>query len=586
MKEFIALVIIFWVPPFFAILRNILWDVYFWQIKEFRWDRFWVHLRWDQEELNREPLATGLKFISFAFVSLVFVHPLSAIIGIILAFLTWTNELYIFLSHLLNGKLKRPSLKNPRSIIILGLFLVTLFSVIAYITLPFSVFEDRTDDVRYVYFADIIDNKDIQNIEIIFPDVYLLLSISTLTALFIDLASPFIITLFVGITFPIARIRRKFLIFKARNHLKQLGNKLVVIGITGSQGKTTTKEILYNLLKNHYNVAKTPANQNTDVGVAQAILKHLKEDTQIFIVEMGALRKNEIKDICRLIPPDIAIVTDVDVQHMGIFGSQVKLFEAKSEIVRFKKAEGTAILNGDNHFCRKMSELHGGENIIYVSSSKDYEALVKEKKPENQIVFFKNNHPEKGLSFRIKTNNFEEDIEVNIDGDHLTQVFVSCIMAASELNIGINEIKRTLKEFSMKLPRLSIEPGDNGTTILNDTYNSSFKGFIAAVNLMNKNKKGKKIVITKGIYELGRYKYETYKRLLKEASNKIDVLITSDSLLAKAAKEDNNRMEICLLKKNVDIVYKLRQIMNEGDTVLLEGRLHPSIIKEVVSDNN
>lgn len=590
MKEFLSLALLFWIPPFIVLFKSIFWDLYFWQIKEYRFDRFWTYIRWDQEETNRNTGDLSIKFILFALVSTFFVYPVIAITGMILTYAYWFNQSVFFVNNVVRKKIKRPSFKNPRNILILTILLIAYIATASFITIPFAII-DRDDTSGYTTLINDIGFDDEIIGDYVYPDAYLFLGIATLFALLMDFAAPFVVAFLVGLTHPIARFKRKRIIAKAKKLLKTRKKKLIIVGITGSEGKTTTKELLYNLLKDHYKTIKTPANYNTDVGVALAILDNIKEDTQIFVAEMGALRKGEIKAATDAFPPDVAIVTTLDRQHVGIFGSKQQLFEAKSELVQGMRHDGTAVLNGDIQMVRNMEPLHQGKTIFVTHDEKLFRKHVKNIEPlvsANLIKETSSNYSSMRLT--LKTEEAAETFTIPQQGDHLFTNISLAITAAHELGLTLKQIKKSLNQMDYQLPRQSIFHGDNETTIINDTYNSSFNGFVAAVERMNqlhrKNTRGKRIIISKGILELGRYKSGTYEELMKKIKTKFDVLVTTDNLLYQAARRNNLQAHITKVTKPEEMLYEIRKHEKKHDVLLLEGRLDPIILQALISDQS
>jgi UDP-N-acetylmuramyl pentapeptide synthase len=602
MTEFIVLAILFWLPVFIVLLKNSFWDLYFWEIKEYRWDRLWTHLRWDQDEHNRNYFITGFKFLLFALTSLMFKLPIIAILAILITYIFWIFESFDFLQKLFSEKKpRRPSIKSPRNILILSLFLLFITILIVYITFPFAEISRSTESdlTTSEYITQFINTSSENFIESNnfplnsegIPDIYLFLGLSTLLGLFLDMGGPILISIFVGITQPVAYIRRRIKILQAVHHLHVRKKPLKIVAITGSQGKTTAKELLYQLIKDDFIVAKTPENYNTDFGVATSILSKVKKNTEIFIAEMGAYKRGEIRTICEHFPPDISIITDIDTQHLGIFGSRAALAIGKSEIVKYAKQNSVSILNGDNEWCRKIASINENKKIFVYSDKNSEDELneVKEKY-ENIGLIEGNNNENKSdtISFIIVIDGKKHKLTTHLIGDHLLNILMQCIVTAIELGVDIETLKNRLSEFKMELPRLTLDTGDNDTIILNDSYNSSIKGFSAAVKYANKIKKGsaKVMVITKGIFELGREKENLYKQLAENISNEIDILITTDALLSRIFKSNNLKMRTYLIKDADEIIYKFREETQPGDIVLLEGKLNPKVIKTIVSDKN
>lgn len=585
MKELIVLTLIFWLPILVVLLKNLLWSLYFWQIKEYRWDRFWTHIRWDQEDRNRNAYLTGLKVIIFAFMTFLFTYPAIGIFSIILAYIIWSVEAFEFAVDALQQKIIKPSIKNLRNILIIALYILMLGILIAFISIPFLEIQrsDTTSSLtEYFNYINSSGFNGISNGQFAIPDIYFLFGIFSFFAIFLDIAAPIISAIFVHLTAPFSFIKREFTVYKARKKLSRLPN-LKIIGITGSQGKTTTKEILYELIKNNYITVKTPENLNTDVGVAQTILNYVSDETQILIAEMGTYKTGELRKICKNFPPDISIITDIDTQHVGLFGSRQKLAAGKAEIAEYMRKGGTIILNGDNDYCRKIAS-NINERAIVVTSDVT-ESLFKH--PDSLVILADDiKSDNKQTQFNLKVNGIKYSTKYNYPQSHLWLNFGIAFSAALALGLKPEVVSRLIPKIVIKLPRLEIETGDNDFTIINDSYNSSLKGFLAAVDFMNMNFKGnsKRVILTKGIFELGKLKNDIYENLIVKIKDKFDILITSDVKLAKVAKKYSDASNIYTFRNVDSLIYEVRKLIQPKDILLIEGRVSPRIISELVSD--
>jgi len=150
---------------------------------------------------------------------------------------------------------------------------------------------------------------------------------------------------------PLNDLIKTYYVSKASTKLDH-HQKLIVIGVTGSYGKTSTKEILHQILSTKYKVLKTPSSYNTAVGVANVVLKELKNDHEIFIVEMGAYKKGEIKKICELTKPHIGIITGLNEQHLDRFKTIENTLKAKTELIEALPSNSVIALNFDNSYLR------------------------------------------------------------------------------------------------------------------------------------------------------------------------------------------------------------------------------------------
>ncbi|OIN88867.1 hypothetical protein COW80_01630 [Candidatus Beckwithbacteria bacterium CG22_combo_CG10-13_8_21_14_all_01_47_9] len=252
--------------------------------------------------------------------------------------------------------------------------------------------------------------------------------------------------------------------------------RLLVIGITGSYGKTSTKEILAHVLAVKFKVAKTPGTNNTLIGVALTVLK-MPLSAEVLVAEMGAYKIGEIRAICRLVKPKIGILTGINEQHLGLFGSQENIIKAKSELLLALPKTGLAVINGVNPITKK---------------------LVIGKAP---VRFYR--------AGKFKTN---------LPGIHQQLNISAAITVARYLGV---------KQFDLThIPRLKTAmikiKGLNGATIINDSYNSNPDGFLAAVNLAKTIPAKNKILISPGIIELGSASEAVHQRLLAVANHVFD----------------------------------------------------------------
>lgn len=587
MTTITVLMIVFIAPALVVLIKNALWDLYYWQIKEYRLDRIWTAIRWDQVKINRSLNLIGIKFILFSTITLVFTVPILALIGIFLIYIIWSFQSFNFLQDAITKNLRRPSAKSPRNILILLLLILTIASLTIFISYPFLLIQrDFAQIGSSLNFSEYFLDKAADEIYIL-PDVYVLLGFLSLILLFLDLSMPFLIPIYVFLTSPISIVRRRLIIEKAKRKLKNMNPHLIIIGITGSQGKTTTKEMLAEVLAKKYKVAKTPENFNTSVGVASAVLSEINKDTEIFVAEMGAYKKGEIASSVSHFPPDIAVLTDIDFQHVGLFGTRKDLAKAKFEITQNLNKNQVAILNGDNSYCRKYSaDVKNG--IIFVASTTEGKKESKKLDDLTTDVF---------LAEKVKSNSkltefnvIDEDKEsttykIENPNKHIVDLSLIVVSIAKRLGFTNKEVKKALENVKFPKSRLTFESGDNGYFILDDTYNSNRKGFLAALELLDKKAgEEKRILITNGILELGREKINVYKDLAKEIKNKVDILITNDSLLIEEVKHENDNVMIVKPKDTNDLLFKVRALANAGDYILLEGRLDPKIIKNLVSD--
>lgn len=387
------------------------------------------------------------------------------------------------------------------------------------------------------------------------------------------LALPVIIFFTVTVLNGISAIFKKRIINKAKEKVSKFPN-LTVIGITGSYGKSTVKEILYQILSKSkkYSAAggkvlKTPANINTAIGIAKLILDKLDSSYEIFIVEMGAYKIGEIKEICDMVNPKIGIITAINEQHMALFGNISNTIKAKFELFDNLPKNGTAILNiGDKNIQIGASERKGGSvNIKLYSIGAQSDYYASDISAERQTV-----------KFKLISGQKMQDFKINMSGKRNISNAMAAIIAAENIGINLNECSQIIQRMAQFPEALKISIGPNASTLIDDTYNSNPDGVIAALDYL-KNQKGKKIVIISSLIELGGAARAIHEKIGEKAASFAKEIIVLDNyyfddILKGADKIKNSDTEIRCEKNRKKIAKQLEKELKFGDTVLFINR--------------
>ena len=289
---------------------------------------------------------------------------------------------------------------------------------------------------------------------------------------------------------------------KARATLASLNPK--VIGITGSYGKTTTKMLLRDILNIRYRAYATPKSFNTLMGVSLAINRDLAQDfrSDYFISEMGAYVPGEIKRLCELTPPDIAIVTEVGPQHLERFGSLENVQRAKYEIIQGLPPDGVGVFNWDNPYIRDMIAKGYPATRLTVSRELDIENASRE-----GVDWIASDIAESldGLRFcvtRVATGE-TQTLRTALHGAHNVTNLLLCIAVAAREGIPLRDIVRRAATLQPAESRLVRQVTAAGITIINDAYSANPAGAASALNLLRLHDAGKRLLITPGMVELG-----------------------------------------------------------------------------------
>lgn len=396
--------------------------------------------------------------------------------------------------------------------------------------------------------------------------------------LLFDIFAPVFVSAIVLAFQPFAVLARMQVIEKAKRK-RTLFPKLVAIGITGSYGKTSTKEFLATILSEKFHVLKTREHQNSEVGVAQCILRDLRPEHEVFVCEMGAYGKGGIKLLCDIAKPKIGILTGINEQHMATFGSQEKIMQTKFELIESLPEEGTAILNFDNDKIKNQIAKIKNKNqklkkIIFYS-------II----DSNADIWAEDIHAEKEhVSFLVLTKNGDRShFRVHVLGAHYVPNLLAAVAAAKELGMTLEEIAQACKKITPQMAGMTMKKGINGATIINATYSANPDGVISHVEYL-KIWPGRKLIIMPCLIELGRASKEAHQRIGRKIGEVCDgaIITTKERLddLKSGAREAGMREESILFLENPkEIFEKIKEF--SADVILLEGRLQKSFIELV-----
>ncbi|MEG1597467.1 MAG: Mur ligase family protein [Bacilli bacterium] len=327
------------------------------------------------------------------------------------------------------------------------------------------------------------------------------------------------------INYPIERMVYFYYLNKAKKKLLNMNN-LKVIGITGSYGKTSSKNILNDILNVKYNSLATPKNLNTHYGLMITINNHLSKFDDIFIAEMGAYVKGEIKSLCEFVKPTYAILTTIGTAHLETFGSEENIIEAKFELVESLPKDGLAILNKDDSKQVNYKLKNKVKIKWFAINNKDADVFALNIKCDN-----------KGTNFDVK---FKDDNELyhfttKLLGNHNVYNILSSILLGKELGLSIKELQNGVRSVNQIEHRLELKPIFNFYQI-DDAYNSNPIGAKSALDVLNMMP-GVKVVVTPGMIELGKKEFELNKIFGKQISSVADYVILIGEKRTKAIYE-------------------------------------------------
>ena len=279
---------------------------------------------------------------------------------------------------------------------------------------------------------------------------------------------------------------------------------LIIIGITGSYGKTSTKHFLFRMLSEKYNVLMTPGSYNTTMGVIKTIREELQAVHQVFIVEMGAKQAGDIAEICGLVKPQIGILTAVGEQHLESFKTIANVQKAKFELIDALPADGLAVLNADYEYI--VNRTLKPENAVYYTSADamaDYS--VKDV-----------SYSERGSEFSIVSKDgILTGLHTKLLGNYNLSNVLAAYIVAKHLGVSDSSIAFAVKKLEPVQHRMEVKANSNGITVIDDAFNSNPVGSKMALEVLKEIKGNSKIIITPGMIELGD-RQEHYNTLLGE----------------------------------------------------------------------
>jgi len=536
--------------------RQILFWLYLWQLKEYHPGRFWAHFETKiGKSIFLNPLFLG-KIAALLFIAgyYYFVHKIGLIIGLALA-------LYLLQSVRVFWGIFRRNLIHPeltqKSVFLIGAAHFVVFGS------GFAIFGLFLGEMSLIHFA-----------------------ISAFCLLAIDILMPLIISLVVLGLQPLTIWKKNKIIGQARTIIEKQPD-LLVIGIAGSYGKSGVKELLAHILSQKYKVLKTRANQNTEMGVSQTIINDLKSEHQIFVCEIGAVHKGKIAQTAGIVKPRIGILTGINQQHLGVFGSQKNIVAAKFELLGALPENGTAILNFTSPLVRDNFDAKkdgiSAQKIIFAGN--DIFASDIQTKIDN-------------LSFILNYQNQKIKIDTNARGAWMAETIILSIAGAVSAGIELAAVAAIVNQtdftpFNIKKILVEVKPplsgGQTSTNsnfnVLDSTYSANPDGVMAHLDYL-KLWPQKKAIIMPCLIELGNESKKIHFEIGKKIGEVCDLaIITAKERfgdIKKGALAGGMKPENIIYCDNPKKISELLQTrLTANDIILLEGRLPQEITREI-----
>ena len=463
--------------------------------------------------------------------------------------------------------------------LVLGIFLgillliITVAVCIIFGSIIERTFSEKKSKKPLVFTARLKRLYVVDTITLCLISYFIVLSNSTIFIIAWPILLPFTLGLGGLLAWPIEKLISEFYFRDARKKLLSNPN-LIKIGITGSFGKTSVKYILGALLSEKYPTLITPTSINTPMGVTRIIRDRLRPSHKIFVAEMGARHVGDIKEMCRLVNPNIGILTSVAPQHLDTFHTIERIQKTKYELIQaLPKTSGHAYFANDNGIVQKLYQQTSGEkSIVGFNDNNDCWAA-------NISV------SSKGSTFELHTKSKGSIIcQTKLLGEHSIQNIVLASCVALDLGLTLKQVAKGIQQLTPVQHRLELISNENSFTIIDDAYNSNPVGAKAALKVLSSFEK-RRIIITPGMVELGKNEKEFNKEFGKAMKDCVDIAIIIGKKrvlpIIEGMKEvgfsDDAIFQVDSLAESTTL---LHQFVLPTDTVLYENDL-PDHYQEV-----
>ena len=340
------------------------------------------------------------------------------------------------------------------------------------------------------------------------------------------------------------------------------GKDFQVVGVTGSVGKTSTKDIISNVVSQKYKTLKTQGNNNNNIGLPFTIFN--LQDQEAAVIEMGMNHFGELSKLTKIAKPTISVITNIGTSHIGNLGSRENILKAKLEILEGCK-NPKVIINNDNDLLHKW----------YVENKEKYD--IKTYGINEKSLFNAENIElqEQSSSFDCNIDGETKNITINVGGEHFILNALCAITVGKEMGISSDKIVKGIESFELTQKRMDIYDLKDNIKLINDAYNASFESMKASLKVLAEYKEHRKIAVLGDMFELGDFAKGLHENVGKEvAKNKIDILIASgenSKYIVEKAKEGLKSENIYYFEDKEKIEELLLKIVKPNDVILFKA---------------
>lgn len=348
-----------------------------------------------------------------------------------------------------------------------------------------------------------------------------------------------------------------------QNVARKLREKLQdipLVAITGSVGKTTTKDMVYSVLSQKYKALKTKGNFNNDIGLPLTLLNYSNEE--IIVLEMGMNHFGEISFLSNIAKPNTAIIINVGHSHIGNLGSRENILKAKMEIIDGMQNNGTLIINGDNDMLKSVGDIE--QKIVRFGLENG-----------NDVIAYNIKINDSSTEFVINENGVEYLVKINLSGEKFVYNALASWTIGKIYNVSPEDRIKALADCEFTKMRMNIEH-TNGITIIDDCYNASPESMKLALQTLSKQEAKRRVAILGDMLELGEFSEALHEQVGKDVfENNIDKLLTVGKLgktIVKGAIKSGMPEENTRCYENLtELLENSKSMILAGDSVLIKA---------------
>ncbi len=337
--------------------------------------------------------------------------------------------------------------------------------------------------------------------------------------------------------------------------------KIPFIAVTGSVGKTTTRDMVYSTISAKYNSLKNVGNLNNQFGVPLTLF-NLNKEHECAVIEMGMSGFNEIEYLANIVNPQIGIISNIGYSHVEHLGSRDGIFKAKMEIATNFDENSLLIVNGDDDCLKTLKT----KDLVYKLRTFGFDK-------DNDIYCESYEMDEESINFVAVINGKKEELFIPTVGKHNIYNAMAAILVGLNLNMTIEEIKDGLKNFQCTKNRLDIIKKDK-LTIIDSVYNASIDSMSAALNILGRYE-NRRVAILGDMFEMGEFAEFGHRQVGKAALGNIDIMIAigkDSEFIVKELKENNmNENNLYHFETKEEAIENLDNIIKDDDVILVKA---------------